>query len=158
MNRGIKCVVSVIAGSAAAYLGQYGLFAALVAAAVALDVITGIVKAKAMGEGLSSERAARGFWHKMTLFAALAFGIFLDLAGSAVLESAGVSLGSELPFALIICSYIILNEAISIAENLYLANPDSFPRGIAMRLKVARDKLAEDGAHDEEDVSRSDAH
>ena len=48
-------------------------------------------------------------------------------------------------FALIICAYIIRNEAISIGENLYLSNPDSFPKWIAKRLKVARDGMEQDG-------------
>lgn len=136
-----KWAISVIGGAVAAFFGQYGLFVALVALAVVLDVITGLVKAKATGEGLSSEKANRGFWRKMALFVALAFGIFLDYAAAAVLVHVGVNLGGELPFALIISAYIIINEAISISENLYLTNPDSFPKWIAKRLKVARDEM-----------------
>ena len=123
-----KWAISVIGGAVAAFFGQYGLFIALVALAVVLDVITGLVKAKATGEGLSSKKANRGFWRKMALFVALAFGIFLDYAAAAVLVHVGVNLGGELPFALIISAYIIINEAISISENLYLTNPDSFPK------------------------------
>ena len=141
MSKALKCVLSVLGGTAAALFGQYGLFAALVAAAVALDVVTGLVKAKATGEGLSSKKANRGFWKKMALFAALAFGIFLDFAASAVLLHAGVSLGADMPFALVISTYIIINEAISIGENLYLTNPDSFPKWIARRLQIARDSM-----------------
>ncbi len=141
MSKALKCALSVFGGTAAALFGQYGLFAALVAAAVALDVVTGLVKAKATGEGLSSKKANRGFWKKMALFAALAFGIFLDFAASAVLLHAGVSLGADMPFALVISTYIIINEAISIGENLYLTNPDSFPKWIARRLQIARDSM-----------------
>lgn len=140
-----KWALSIITGAAAAFFGQYGLFFVFVAVAVVLDVLTGLIKAKATGEGLSSERAARGFWRKMSLFAALTFGIFLDYAASHVLLSAGVVIGVETPFALIICAYIIINEAISIGENLYLSNPDSFPKWIAKRLKVARDGMEQDG-------------
>jgi len=144
MNSVSKWAASIITGAAAAFFGQYGLFFALVAAAVVLDVITGLVKVKATGEGLSSKKASRGFWKKMSLFAALTFGIFLDYAASHVLLSAGVVIGVETPFALIICAYIIINEAISIGENLYLSNPDSFPKWIAKRLKVARDGMEQD--------------
>lgn len=136
-----KWSVSAICGAVAAFFGQYGLFFGLVAVAVVLDVITGLIKVKATGEGLSSKKANRGFWRKMSLFAALFFGIFLDYAAAAVLVHAGVSLGGDTPFALIICAYIIINEAISIAENLYLTNPDSFPKWIAKRLKVAREQM-----------------
>jgi toxin secretion/phage lysis holin len=140
-----KWAVSIITGAAAAFFGQYGLFFVFVAVAVVLDVLTGLIKAKATGEGLSSKKANRGFWRKMALFAALAFGIFLDYAAGAVLVKAGVSFAGELPFALIVCSYIIINESISIAENLYLANPDSFPQWIAKKLKVAKEEIEQKG-------------
>ena len=144
MNNTLKWLISIISGGIAAFCGQYGLFIVLVAAAVVLDVVTGLVKAKATGEGLSSKKANRGFWRKMALFVALAFGIFLDYAAAAVLVHVGVNLGGELPFALIICAYIIINEAISISENLYLTNPDSFPKWIAKRLKVAKEQMERD--------------
>lgn len=141
MDNFTKWLISIISGGIAAFCGQYGLFIVLVAAAVVLDVVTGLVKAKATGEGLSSKKANRGFWRKMALFVALAFGIFLDYAAAAVLVHVGVNLGGELPFALIISAYIIINEAISISENLYLTNPDSFPKWIAKRLKVAKEQM-----------------
>lgn len=138
-----KWIVSLISGAVAAFFGQYGLFLLLVALAVALDVVTGIIKAKATGEGLSSQKAVRGFWRKVSLFVGLLFGIFLDYAAARVIASAGVSFEADMPFALMICAYIIINEAISIAENLYLANPDSFPQSIGNMLKVARDKVGD---------------
>lgn len=148
-----KWSVSAVCGALAAFFGQYGLLFGLVAVAVVLDVITGLIKVKATGEGLSSKKANRGFWRKMSLFAALFFGIFLDYAAAAVLVHAGVSLSADTPFALIICAYIIINEAISVAENLYIANPDSFPRWIAERLKVAREQVDKKPETEEEEKS-----
>lgn len=151
-----KWLISAVCGSVAAFFGQYGLFFGLVAVAVVLDVITGLIKCKATDEGLSSKKANRGFWRKMSLFAALFFGIFLDYAAAAVLVHAGVSLTGDTPFALIICAYIIINEAISVAENLYLANPDSFPKWIAERLRVARERVERgsdaDGGREEKPI------
>ena len=141
MDNITKWLTSVVLGSVAAFFGQYGLFIVLVAVAVVLDVVTGLVKAKATGEGLSSDKATRGFWKKISLFIGLAFGIFLDYAVATVLLQAGVNLGLDMPFALIICAYIIINEAISISENLYLTNPDSFPQWISKMLKVVKGKI-----------------
>lgn len=150
MNRFVKWLLSAVTGALAAFFGRYGLFFGLVAAAVVLDVITGLVKAKATGEGLSSQKANRGFWRKMSLFAGLAFGIFLDFASAAVLTHAGVTLGNDgdMPFSMILCAYIIINEMISIGENLYIANPDSFPKWIARRLKVAKEQIARENEED----------
>ena len=141
MDNWFKWLWSVILGGLATFFGQYGLFIALVAVAVVLDVITGLVKVKATGEGLSSEKATKGFWKKISLFVGLSFGIFLDYAVATVLAEVGVGVIPELPFALIICAYIIINEAISISENLYLTNPDGFPPAIGKMLKVAKDKI-----------------
>ena len=141
MNDSIKWLIASVSGAVAAFFNQYGLFLALVAAFVVLDVVTGLIKSKATGEGLSSKKANRGFWKKMSLFAALLFGIVLDFAAGTVLLRAGVNVAAETPFALIICAYIIINEAISIAENLYLTNPESFPRWIAGKLRVAKEEI-----------------
>ena len=141
MDNWFKWLWSVILGGLATFFGQYGLFIALVAVAVILDVITGLVKVKATGEGLSSDKATKGFWKKISLFVGLSFGIFLDYAVATVLAEVGVGVVPELPFALIICAYIIINEAISISENLYLTNPDGFPPAIGKMLKVAKDKI-----------------
>ena len=48
------------------------------------------------------------------------------------------------PFGLIIGSYIVLNECISICENLYECNPDIIPKWIANLLKNAKGKINED--------------
>ena len=143
MGNWFKWLLSVITGGLAAFFGQYGLFIALVAVAVVLDVITGLIKAKVTGEGLDSGKATKGFWKKISLFVGLAFGIFLDYAVATVLVQVGVTIGLELPFSLIICAYIIINEAISISENLYLTNPDSFPPAVGKLLKVAKGKIEE---------------
>ena len=141
-----KWVISVIGGAIAAFLGQYGIIVALVATSVIFDVVTGLIRAKATGEGLSSEKAHKGFWRKMSLFAAFFFGIFLDYAATCVILKIGANLGYDMPFAMIIAAYIIINEAISISENLYLTNPDSFPPQIGKWLKVAKKEIEQKGS------------
>ncbi len=141
MENWIKWILSIAGGALAAFWGQYGLFIVLVALAVVLDVITGLVKAKAIGEGLSSQKATKGFWKKVSLFVGLFFGIFLDYVMLTVLAQAGITININLPFALIFACYIILNESISVAENLVLINPEIMPKWIAKLLKVAKDDL-----------------
>ncbi len=141
MENWIKWILSIVGGALAAFWGQYGLFIVLVALAVVLDVITGLVKAKAIGEGLSSQKAAKGFWKKVSLFVGLFFGIFLDYVMLTFLAQAGITINVNLPFALIFACYIILNESISVAENLVLINPEIMPKWIAKLLKVAKDDL-----------------
>ena len=107
------------------------------------DCVTGLIKAKTIGEGLSSQKGWKGFWKKIALLVGLFFGIYLDYVVPLLFVKAGLTLDIDLPFALIICCYIVLNECISIAENLYLINPDIMPKWIANILKVAKDKIEE---------------
>ena len=104
-------------------------------------VCGGLIKAKTIGEGLSSQKGWKGFWKKIALLVGLFFGIYLDYVVPLLFVKAGLTLDIDLPFALIICCYIVLNECISIAENLYLINPDIMPKWIANLLKVAKDKI-----------------
>ena len=141
MDNFTKWLLSVITGVLAAFFGQYGLFIVLVAVAVVLDVVTGLIKAKATGEGLSSEKANKGFWKKISLFVGLLFGIFLDYAAAAVLIHAGVNMKIDMPFALIICAYIILNESISIGENLIAIDPGNMPPWVVKLLRGSKGKI-----------------
>lgn len=141
MDNFTKWLLSVITGALAAFFGQYGLFIVLVAVAVVLDVVTGLIKAKATGEGLSSQKANKGFWKKISLFVGLLFGIFLDYAAATVLIHAGVNMKIDMPFALIICAYIILNESISIGENLIAIDPGNMPPWVVKLLRGSKGKI-----------------
>ena len=144
MNDFTKWLWSVIVGAVATFFGQYGLFIVLVAVAVVLDVVTGLIKAKATGEGLSSQKANKGFWKKISLFVGLLFGIFLDYAAETVLIHAGVNMKIDMPFALIICAYIILNESISIGENLIAIDPGNMPPWVVKLLRGSKGKIDTD--------------
>ena len=141
MDNWLKWIVSIVCGFIATFFQQYGLFILLVGIAIILDCVTGLIKAKAVGEGLSSAKGWQGFWKKIALLVGLTLGIFLDYAVPLLFVKAGITLGVNLPFALIVCCYIVLNECISIAENLYLINPAAIPKWIAKLLKVAKDDI-----------------
>ena len=144
MDNFTKWLLSVITGALAAFFGQYGLFIVLVAVAVVLDVVTGLIKAKATGEGLSSQKANKGFWKKISLFVGLLFGIFLDYDAETVLIHAGVNIKIDMPFALIICAYIILNESISIGENLIAIDPGNMPLWVVKLMRGSKGKIDTD--------------
>lgn len=149
MDNFTKWLLSVITGALAAFFGQYGLFIVLVAVAVVLDVVTGLIKAKATGEGLSSGKANKGFWKKISLFVGLLFGIFLDYAAATVLIHAGVNMKIDMPFALIICAYIILNESISIGENLIAIDPGNMPPWVVKLLRGSKGKIENEKGENE---------
>ena len=74
---------------------------------------------------------------------------FLDFAAVTVLLHAGVELGIDMPFALIICAYIILTESISISENLLAINPDIMPKWIIKLLRGSKEKIENEKGENE---------
>ncbi len=133
-----KIIVSAVAGAIATFFNQYGIIIAVVLIAIIIDCVTGLVKAKVSEDGWDGKKAHKGFWKKVALLVALAFGMFLDFFIPTALTQIGVTIPFKLPFALIVGCYIALNECISICENLYIINPTIIPKWIVSLLKVAK--------------------
>ena len=58
-----------------------------------------------------------------------------------VVNGIGKEIPFDLPFGMMICIYIVLNEAISICENLYAANPSTMPGWIVKLLMSAKEEV-----------------
>ena len=119
--------------------------------AIALDVISGWIRAGATGEPITSEKGTRGFWKKMILLFSMAFAFFLDIAIPTVLDVVNITLPFEktLLFGSVVGVYIILNESISIAENIYKANKKALPKWLKRLLTGARDEIDKKGQGNE---------
>ncbi|MGN1481281.1 phage holin family protein [Porcipelethomonas sp.] len=144
MTGKFKYLISVICGLIATAAKQYGLILSFVVIGIVMDFVTGLVKCKVTGIPISSQKGYKGFWKKISLLAALFFGVFLDYFIAGVLEKiVSVELPFALPFGLIIGAYIVLNESISICENLYACNPGIMPKWIANLLKSTKEKIDE---------------
>lgn len=134
---------SVIAGYALSFCNRYGVLSLLVCGAIILDILTGVLKAK-ISRCVNSNAGYKGFWKKLSLFAGLCFGYFLDLFELYLLSISSIfSLSFQIPFGSIIGLYIILNESISVFENLYACGV-KLPIWIRNALKVANDQLKND--------------
>ena len=70
-----------------------------------------------------------------------------------MVASIGIKLPFETPFGLIICFYIVLNESISICENLYACNTGIMPKWIVKMLKSAKSQIDEKGDTESENTS-----
>lgn len=141
-----KWLFSVICGALATFSRQYMMIVIFVAIAVVMDVITGVIKAKLTGEGLSSKKGTIGFWKKIALFCGLFFGFFLDYFIPYIASTIGISYPFETAvFGMIIGCYIVLNESISVCENLYRANPDILPSWVVKILTQAKQEIDDKG-------------
>lgn len=138
----IKWLISVIGGAISVFSKQYAMILIFVAIVVVMDFITGIIKAKAIGEPISSKKGTRGFWKKCALFIALFFGFFLDYFIPYALSTINISIAIDgALFGMIIGCYIVINESISICENLYASNSEILPKWIVKLLTSAKDQI-----------------
>lgn len=137
-------------GCIATFFEKYYLIVLFVAIAIVMDVITGIVKAKATGEPLSSKKGTEGLWKKVSLLIALCFGFFLDQFLPYCFNTVGITVTNIGIFGVIIGCYIVLNECISICENLYKINPSILPKWVGKLLNTTKEKIDEmEGDNDE---------
>ena len=137
-----KIAGAFLLGMTASFFNQYGLVIALVVIVILLDFATGLIKSKLSGEGWESRKGTIGFWKKMALLCAMVFGIFLDAFIPLVLELGfNITLPFGIPIGMVVSVYIILNESISITENLYCCNKDIIPKWIANLLKLAKNSV-----------------
>lgn len=132
-----KMSASLISGLVASFWGVYGPVIICVLVAICMDVVSGLVAAMASGEKISSKVGFTGFWKKMALLLALSFGIFMDTFVPILLGTISLELPFTMPIGTIVGCYIVINEAISIIENINKAAPTALPKWIKKLLEGA---------------------
>lgn len=144
INKAVLAASGLI-GLCTAIAGRYVILIVLVGVAISLDVVSGLIRCAATGEPITSKRGAQGFWKKMILLFAMAFAFFLDVSIPTILEVVSIKLPVDrsLLFGSVVGVYIILNESISIAENIYKANSKSLPKWIKKLLTGAKKEIDE---------------
>ena len=139
-----KITMSLLTGLIASFWGIYGPVIICVLVAICMDVVSGLVAAMASGEKISSKVGWVGFWKKMALILALSFGIFMDTFVPILLGTISLELPFTMPIGTIVGCYIVINEAISIIENINKAAPTALPKWIKKMLEGAG-KTIDDG-------------
>ena len=147
----VKWIMAAVSGIAASFWGVYGPVFVCVLCAIVLDVVTGLIKAKVTRVPITSERGTKGFWSKMALLAGLAFGIFLDAFIPIMLSVISIELPFNLPIGTVIGCYIVLNECISIFENINESAPTVLPKWIK-KLLVGGKNAINDGEKEAKDA------
>lgn len=145
----IKITASLFTGLAASFWSLYGAIIICVCVVIVMDFVSGIVAALASGEKISSEVGYRGFWKKVALILALSFGIFLDAFIPIMLGVITLEIPFTMPIGTIVGCYIVINEAISIIENINQAAPTALPRWIKKLLEGAGKTIDDGGKKNE---------
>lgn len=138
----IKWLLSFFMGLFATFTKQYGMLILLVAASIVFDLVTALIRVKASENDVwSSEKCRKGLFKKLALLVGMMFGFFLDWFIPYVLLYINIEIPFSMPFSMIICFYIVLNESISVCENLYATNPETMPKWIVNLLTNVKDKF-----------------
>ena len=146
-----KISMSLFTGLIASFWGIYGPVIICVLVAICMDVVSGLVASMASGEKISSKVGWIGFWKKMALILALAFGIFMDSFIPILLGTISLELPFTMPIGTIVGCYIVINEAISIIENINQAAPTALPKWIKKLLEGAGKTIDDGGSEDGKD-------
>lgn len=142
----LKTAVTVLGSAAAAYFGALAVPLLVLLCAMLLDYATGMAKAYITAQ-LSSRIGLRGILKKLCCMAMVAVGAAVDYLLESALASAGIELGTGLFCGMLVAVWLIVNELISILENLAAIGVPGFPalEKLLRRLRSAIDNEAKTG-------------
>lgn len=104
---GMKCIISILLGTFSYFVGGWDSLLKTILCMSVLDFITGILKSAYNKQLLSSLLCVKGIIKKISIFVVIAVSNFIQNI-----------LSSDMPLREIIITFYIVNEAISILENI----------------------------------------
>ncbi len=116
-NNIFTVIISVIVAGVSAYLQIIAVPVVMLIAVMILDYLSGMSAAWIVGE-LSSKKGIKGILKKVGYLALVCVGIGVDFIICYCLEQIGVSFDIKMFFGLIVTIWLIINELLSILENL----------------------------------------
>lgn len=144
-ENGIKLVISAAFAALGAYCKELIAPMVLVAVAMACDYVSGVAAAWINGE-LSSRVGAVGFVKKVGLALLIAAGIMVDWVIRIAADRMGVNTGAFCLFGLLVAVWIVVNECISIIENIARMGVEvpPFLEKIVKKLKATTEKKGDE--------------
>lgn len=112
-----QSIITLIVAGVSAYFQIIAIPLIVLTSVMLIDYITGMVAAYTKAE-LSSRKGLRGIFKKIGYFCLVAVGITTDYIICSALSSIGITSEVTMVFGLIVTIWLIINELISILENL----------------------------------------
>lgn len=143
----MKGTVAVLGASIVSYFGTLAAPLLVLLCVMIVDYVTGMVKAY-MAAQLSSKIGLRGILKKLCYMAMVAVGAAIDyLLGNALVQ-VGIDMHIEMFCGMLVAIWLIINELISILENLAVIGVPGFP---ALTKLIERLKNTVGNSADEKD-------
>ena len=146
-----KAAISITASAIIIYFQQLFVPLIVLAIVVIVDWFTGLAKAGITGK-VNSDSNWRGIWKKSLYLVVVIVGIVADWVIQYALITGGIDMefGNTYFAALIVTTWLILNELLSIIENLGEAGVPvpSFLKKLLFKLKTKIEKEQDDESED----------
>ncbi len=113
----VKAAVSAAVGAACAYLGELAVPVIVLSCVMILDYCSGLAKAWVTGS-ISSRTGVVGILKKVGYLAVVATGMAVDWIVKYGITAMGATIDIDFIFALPVIIWLVINECISILENV----------------------------------------
>ena len=152
MKESFRILIAGVLGALAAYFNMLLVPLAVLAAVMLMDYVTGMLRAGRTGR-LSSRTGVAGILKKAGYLVLVAVGMTVDYLLSHALTSVGIHLTVNYCFGIMLTVWLIINELISIIENLGALHIP-LPQFLTQTIQALKDRLenrAEKGRHFKDD-------
>ena len=140
-----KAVFAVIVGGTAAYFREIAIPLVFLILVMVIDYVTGMVKAW-INADLSSKTGIKGIVKKVCYLLVVCVAAVVDWLLASGLQKVGITVEINYLFGVIVSIWLIINELISILENLATIGVPmpAFLAAIVRKLKVAVENNADE--------------
>jgi toxin secretion/phage lysis holin len=140
-----KAVFAVIVGGTAAYFREIAIPLVFLILVMVIDYVTGMIKAW-INADLSSKTGIKGIVKKVCYLLVVCVAAVVDWLLASVLQKVGITVEINYLFGVIVSIWLIINELISILENLATIGVPmpAFLTAIVRKLKVAVENNADE--------------
>lgn len=147
-----KVRILVITGATAltAWLGNLAIPTYLLFACSILDYFTALRAAKFRGEKIDSKKGIRGIEKKVFIFILVIVGWLIDQLMIYCVQGFGYTFPLQQPVAIAVCLWLIVNELISILENIKDIVGDRAPKFLKPILERVKSKIEQETTLPEE--------
>lgn len=114
----VKGTVIVVGSALMSWLGILAIPVFLLVGCNIVDYITGLFAAKYRTEDINSYKSIRGIIKKICMWLLIVVGAWLDILINYAIHTAGVSLTLPFIVATVVAVWLVVNEMISILENM----------------------------------------
>lgn len=153
-----KVKVTVIA-AVSALMGWLGILAVPVLLLVLCNVIdygTGLVAVKYRNDGISSYKSIRGIFKKICMWILVIIGAVVDILINYAVECAGVDLIIPFVVATVVAVWLVVNEIISILENVNDILGEKMPPFLMPLLKYIKRQVENKASFAEDEEGDTD--